>query len=167
MKLLVGCGFPFHEYTRNNYSFSHHILCSATGYASRTKPERGFEDPNLAQVFNKTTPVNEKILPNITTPTPGLPINDHSSDPLQSWPHIGAIVGSILGGFILFTVVFFILRRRQRMLVPPHPEMSTSTEPQELQEGGLSELYNPRNVPELPSLPIELDCSGTENKSIE
>ena len=46
------------------------------------------------------------------------------------------------------------------MTVPTQfPEMSASTETQELQEFGLYELHDSRHVPELPSLPVELDAS--------
>ena len=41
------------------------------------------------------------------------------------------------------------------------PEMA-SAEPQELQDRGLYELHDPRNISELPSLPVELCGSVPE-----
>ena len=37
------------------------------------------------------------------------------------------------------------------------PEMSASAEPQEMQDCRLHELHDPKDVPELSTLPIELD----------
>lgn len=56
-----------------------------------------------------------------------LPTNNYS----QSRPFVGAIAGSIAGGFVLvlFITAFFLLRRRRRMVAPPQlPEMPRVTE---------------------------------------
>ena len=110
-------------------------IYSATGSATTTEPRQGFQDPKLAQVFSNKM---------------------HS----QSTLPVGAIAGGIVGGFVLVFLIamFFLLRKRQRMVAPPQlPEVSASVESQELQEHGLSELHDPRSVFELPSPPIELD----------
>ena len=140
--------FLYHEYPVLSSTVTHVSVfsLSATGNANRTKPEQGFDELGLDRVFaNITIPVNETIPANKKIP-------------------VGAIAGGIICGIVLFIAVFFILRRRQRMMAPQQvlpqfPEMSSSTEIQELQERGLYELHDSRHVPELPSLPIELDSS--------
>ena len=132
------------------------------GNANITVPGTGWQDPKLAQVFavrrlsNKTTPINTTTLINIATPTTTNQANDYS----QSRLPVGIMAGAIVGGLVLLTAGFFLLWRRQRMAASLQlPEMPSSTEPQELQECGLYELDDFRNVPELPSLPTELDSS--------
>ena len=122
------------------------------GNASTTQPSDGFQNPKLAQIFSAQ---------NTMTAVTALATNDHS----QSSIPVGAISGGIIGGFILTLsiAVFFLLRRRQRMVAPPQlPQMSASVETQELQECGLYELHDPRNVSELPPPPIESGCSVPE-----
>ena len=75
---------------------------------------------------------------------------------------VGAIAGGILGGFVLLTAVFFIFRRRKHKMAPPRLHEMAPTETQELPERALYELHDPRNVAELPSLPIELGGSVLE-----
>ena len=107
------------------------------GNATITAPRGGFEDPKLAKLFaiNKTTPTQSRL-------------------------PVGAIAGGIVGSivFVLFIAVVFFLKRRQQRMV----EMPASIEPQEVQDCGLHELHDPKHVPELPTLPIELDGSVPE-----
>ena len=119
------------------------------GNANITKPRGGFQDPKLEKVFTSQV-VNE------TTPITKLQNNEH----IQSRLPVGGITGGIVGSivFVLFiTVVFFLKRRQQRMV-----EMPASIEPQEMQDYRLHELHDPEHVPELPTLPIELDGSVPE-----
>ena len=120
------------------------------GNATTTKPQWGFQGPKLAKLFagqaiNKTTPIEE---------------NKHTQSRLPVGATACGIVGSIV--FVLFIAVVFILRRRQHRMAEP-PEMSASAEPQEMQDCGLHELHDPKNVPELSTLPIGLDCSVPES----
>ena len=110
------------------------VTHSAMGNAMFTKPQQGFQDLKLAQVFvnNETTPVTK------------LPPNDRG-------PPVGAIAGGSVAGFILalLIIAFFLLRRRKRMVA-----LSQSfSEPQGLQVDSLHEL---------PSALIELDDSTPE-----
>ena len=115
------------------------------GNATITEPLAGWLDPKLAQVFAAQR-----------TPIMTSPANSYS----QSRLPVAAMVGIIVGGFALLIAGFFLLWRRQCMAVSLQlSEMPSSTEPQELQECGLNELDDFRNMPELPSLPIELDSS--------
>lgn len=153
-QLLIGYICTYSEY-------------SATGNATTTKPGRGFQDPKLAQVFsvNKTTYVNETTFVNIAMPAPTLPPDDYLDDNLQSSLRAGAIAGGILVASLLLIAVFCISRRRQHSQTLP--EVSASIEPQQLQGCGVHELHDPRNVPELPSLPIELDGPVPEKRLIQ
>ena len=116
------------------------------GNATTTKPQWGFQDPKFAKLFtgqgiHKTTPIEE---------------NEHTQSRLPVGAIAGGIVGSIV--FVLFIVVVFLLRRRQQRMV----EIPASIEPQEMQDCRLHELHDPKHVPELPTLPIELDGSAPE-----
>ena len=110
------------------------------GNANITTPDGGFRDPQLAKLFaiNNTTLTQSSLL-------------------------VGAIAGGIVGSivFVLFIAVVFLLRRRQHRIAEP-PEMSASAEPQEMQDCRLYELHDPKHVPELPTLPIELGGSVPE-----
>ena len=125
---------------------------SPTGNANRSKPEEGFGDPELERVFS-TIPIV-----NTTTLVPTLPTNDYPHGGLP----VGAIAGGILGGFVLLIAGFFIFRRRQHKMALPKLHEMAPTETQELPECALYELHDPRNVTELPSLPIELCGSDPE-----
>lgn len=128
------------------------VICSATGNANITGPQNGFQDPKLTQLF---VDQGSLIPENTTTPITPLPGNDPSLSRLP----VGAIVGVVIGGLVLLTVGFFLLRRRQRMASRPQPceIASTLVEPQEMEEGVIYELHQgPSQVPELPSLPVEL-----------
>ena len=119
------------------------------GNANITKPRGGFQDPKLEKVFtgqvvNKTTPITK------------LQNNEHMQSRLLG----GAIAGGIVV-FVLFIAAAFLLRRRQQRMVEI-PEMPASIEPQEVQDCRLHELHNPKHVPELQTLPIELDGSVPE-----
>lgn len=130
---------------------------SATGNANRTKPEQGFDDPELGKVFSSiATSVNT------TTDTTLFPTVSTNGN-LQSRPPAGAIAGGVVGGLVLLIAFFFILRRRQRMAAVPQilPDMA-SAGPQELEERGLHELHDPGTISELPSLPAELCGSVPE-----
>ena len=122
------------------------------GNANITKPRGGFQDPELEKVFtgqvvNKTTPITML----------------HENEHTQSRLPVGAIAGGIVGSivFVLFIALVFLLKRRQHHMAEP-PEMSASAEPQEMQDCRLHELHDPKHVPELPTLPIELDGSVPE-----
>ena len=127
------------------------------GNANITTPDGGFQDPQFAKLFAAQA-VN-KATPNKTTPITKLQENEHT----QSGLPVGAIAGGIFGSivFVLFIAVVFTLRRQHRMAEPP--EMSASAEPQEMQDCRLHELHDPKHVPELPTLPIELDGSVPES----
>ena len=119
------------------------------GNATITAPYRGFQDPKLGNVFagqvvNETTPIT--ILP----PIAGLRGDEHTQGRLP----VGAIAGGIVV-FVLFIAAAFLLRRRQQRMVEI-PEMTASIELQEMQDCGIHELHDPKQVPELPTLPIEL-----------
>lgn len=125
------------------------VICSATGNATMSKPDGGFLDPQLAEVFASklTTSAPVPTTP-VTLPTTA-PSGDHS----PSRPPVGAIAGGIIGGFVLALVLATCLllrrrrRRRRRMSQPPGileytPELSCTTiKPQELQANGLFELH--------------------------
>ena len=122
------------------------------GNATITAPDGGFKDPKLGKLFarqvaNKTTPIT--ILPPVAGPRAG----EHTQGRLP----VGAIAGGIFGSivFALFIAVTFLLRRRQPRMVEIS-EMTASIEPQEVQDCGIQELHDPKHVPELPTLPIEL-----------
>ena len=122
------------------------------GNANITKPYEGFQDPQLAKLFtaqatNKTTPITK------------FQENEHTQSRLPVGTIAGGIVGSIV--FVLFIALVFFLKRRQHRMAEP-PEMSASAEPQEMQDCRLHELHDPKHVPELPTLPIELDGSVPE-----
>ena len=157
----------------NSYLYGNICACSihsATGNATVIKPSRGFQDSGLAQVFStditiflNITSGEETTLVNITIPAPTLPTDEYLGDRLQSSLRSGATAGGILGGFLLLIAVFFILRKRERIATLQQlPEISASTEPQELQMCGVYELHDPKAIPELPSLPTELDVSVPE-----
>ena len=117
------------------------------GKAIITAPDGGFQDPKLEQVFtrqvvNKTTPIT--ILQN----------NEHMQSRLLGGAIAGAIAGVIVV-FVLFIAAAFSLRRRQQRMVEI-PEIPASIEPQEMRDCGVHELHDPKHVPELPTLPIEL-----------
>ena len=112
------------------------------GNATITVPRGGFQDPKLGQLFGQVV--------NQTTPITKLQNNEH----MQSWLPVGAIAGGIVV-FVLFITVTFLLRRRQQRMVEI-PEMTASIEPQEVQDCGIQELHDPKHIPELPTLPIEL-----------
>ena len=121
------------------------------GNANITAPDGGFKDPKLGKLFarqvvNKTTPIT--ILPPVAGPRGG----EH-----KGRLPVGAIAGGIFGSivFALFIAATFLLRRRQQRMVEI-PEMTASIEPQEVQDCGIQELHDPKHVPELPTLPIEL-----------
>ena len=138
------------------------IIFSEMGNADITIPDGGFQDPQLAKLFaaqavNKATP--DKTTPNKTTPITKLQENEHTQSGLPVGANAGGIVGSIV--FVLFIAVVFLLRRRQQRMVEI-PEMPASIEPQEIQDCRLHELHDPKHVPELPTLPIELDGSVPE-----
>ena len=127
------------------------------GNANITAPDGGFKDPKLGKLFarqvvNKTTPIT--ILPptTILPPVAG-PRGGENKGRLP----VGAIAGGIFGSivFALFIAATFLLRRRQQRMVEI-PEMTASIEPQEVQDCGIQELHDPKHVPELPTLPIEL-----------
>ena len=139
---------------------------SPTGNANRTKPEQGFDDPELERVFSNTT----IPLVNTTTLVPTLLPNEYSQSGLPPGAIAGAIGGGIFGGLVLLIAVFFIMRRLHHMTMMTLPKLHemASTETQELPECALYELHDPRNVSELPSLPTELDGSvPKENRQTE
>ena len=70
----------------------------------------------------------------------------------------GAIASGIVVLVLLIAVTILLRRRQQRMM--EIPEMTASTEPQEVQDCGIQELHDPKHVPELLTLPIEL-CGST------
>ena len=111
------------------------------GNATITAPYGGFQDPKLEKVFTRQV---------VTTPITKLQNNEHMQSRLLG----GAIAGGIVV-FVLFIAIAFPLRRRQQRMVEI-PEMSASIEPQEVQDCGIQELHDPKHVPELPTLPIEL-----------
>lgn len=134
-------------------------LCSETGGATAWGPRQGFQDLKLSEIFatqvfiNITNPLNET-----TQNTTASPKNDSSSHP------VGAIAGGVVGGFFLILAIIaaFLLFRKYKAARPrPPPEMSASTEPQEVQDHGLHELHDAKDVSELPSpLPLpELEGS--------
>ena len=79
--------------------------------------------------------------------TQGTKKNEHTQSRLSVGAIAGGIVGSIV--FVLFLAVVFLLRRRQQRMV-------------EMQDCRLHELHDSKHVPELPTLPIELDGSVPE-----
>ena len=113
------------------------------GNATITAPYGGFQDPKLVKVFTRQV-VNK------TTPITKLQNNEHMQSRLLG----GAIAGGIVV-FVLFIAAAFLLRRRQQRMVEI-PEMTAFIEPQEMQDCGIHELHDPKHVPELPTLPIEL-----------
>lgn len=117
------------------------------GNANITTPDGGFQDPQLAKLFAAQ----------------GTKKNEHAQDRLSVGAIAGAIAGGIVGSivFVLFIAVVFLLRRRQHRMAKP-PEMPAFAEPQEMQDCRLHELHDPKHVPELPTLPIELDGSVPE-----
>ena len=112
------------------------------GNATITAPDGGFQDPKLGKLFGKVV--------NKTTPITKLQNNEHMQSRLLG----GAIAGGIVV-FVLFIAAAFLLRRRQQRMVEIL-EMTASIEPQEVQDCGIQELHDPKHVPELPTLPIEL-----------
>ena len=137
---------------------------SAIGNSNRTKPERGFDDPELAQVFAQVVANITIPVVNTTTLVSPWPTNDYSQSRLPVGAIAGVIAGGIVGGFVLLITVWFILRRRQYLMTLPKLHEMAPTETQELQECALYELHDPSNVHELPSLPIELYGSVPEGK---
>ena len=111
------------------------------GNATITAPDGGFQDPKLEKVFTRQV---------VTTPITKLQNNEQMQSRLLG----GAIAGGIVV-LVLFIAAAFLLRRRQQRMVEI-PEMPASTEPQEVQDCGIQELHDPKHVPELPTLPIEL-----------
>ena len=116
------------------------------GNATINAPYGGFQDPGLGKVFtgHKTTPITK--LPPIAGPQG----DEHTQGRLL----VCAIAGVIVD-LVLFLAAAFLLRRRQQHMVEI-PEMPASIEPQEVQDCGIQELHDPKHVPELPTLPIEL-----------
>ena len=140
------------------------MLCSETGGATAWGPRQGFQDLKLSEIFatqvfiNITNPLNE------TTQDTTSPKNDSPSN-----NPVGAIAGGVVGGFILILVIiaaFLLFRRHKAAAAPPPPEMSASAEPQEVQDHGVHELHDARDVSELPSpLPLpELEGSIRADK---
>ena len=111
------------------------------GNATITAPYGGFQDPQLEKVFTRQI---------VTTPITKLQNNEQMQSRLLG----GAIASSIVV-LVLFIAVTFLLRKRQRRMVEI-PEMTASIELQEMQDCGIQELHDPKHVPELPTLPIEL-----------
>ena len=111
------------------------------GNATITAPYGGFQDPQLEKVFTRQI---------VTTPITKLQNNEQMQSRLLG----GAIASSIVV-LVLFIAVTFLLRKRQQRMVEI-PEMTASIELQEMQDCGIQELHDPKHVPELPTLPIEL-----------
>ena len=143
------------------------ILYSAMGNATVTEPHQGFQNSTLADIFSTKTTQTNISTPTSTssdnmTPVMTLPTDDHPESKLPA----GAIAGSIVGGVVLVLLLitgFIILWRRRRAAAKPQLfEISAIKEPQEVQDCALHEVDDPRDVPELPSPPTELEGPDPE-----
>ena len=127
------------------------------GNATITTPDGGFQNLQIDKLF--AAQATNETTPNKTTLITKLQENEYT----QSGLPVGAIAGGIVGSivFVLFVALVFLFRRRQYRIVEPL-EMPAYIEPQEVQDCRLLELHDPKHVPDLPTLPIELDGSVPE-----
>ena len=149
----------------------HSHIYSATGNANMTKPRQGFQDPKLAQVFATHSDVSGNRTKSVTI----LPSSDHSQNKLP----LGAIVGGIVGGFVLVlvTALCFLRRRHRKVAAPQQSREMSASSPVKLQELRAPSLvksqeleerhelqHRPITVFELPMAPIQHNGSIPEKE---
>ena len=137
------------------------------GNATVTEPHQGFQNSTLADIFStKPTPTNESTQTSTPsdkmTPITTLPADDHSDGRLPTGTIAGSIVGGVVFVLLLITGYAILWRRRRAATKPQLFEISAVKEPQEVQDCALYEVDDPRDVPELPSPPIELEGPDLE-----